>query len=165
MDKKIARKIRIRLNKYLLFGIMAVTFAACANDSIYTEYRSLPDAGWSKDSVARFQVDIAQTNIPYNVLVNIRHDSHYPYQNFWMFISITNPDGATTKDTIECYLADNRGKWLGSGLSSVYNMPVLVKPNIVFPQAGRYTFTVRHGMRDDVLSGMTDIGVEIDKNK
>lgn len=163
MNRKTVRKIRVKLNDLLLFGMMTVALAACSNDSIYTEYRSLPDTGWNKDSVARFQVNISQPGIPCNLLVNIRNNNQYPYQNFWMFIAATGPDGVTNKDTVECYLADNRGKWLGNGISSVYNMSVLVKPNMVFPKAGKYTFTLRQGMRDDVLTGITGIGVEIDK--
>jgi gliding motility-associated lipoprotein GldH len=124
----------------------------------------LPKAGWNKDSVARFSVDITETGMPCNVLVNIRHNNTYPYQNFWLFIATTSPDGKTTQDTIECYLTDNRGKWLGSGLSSVYNMPVLFKPNTVL-KPGKYTFAIRQGMRDDVLTGITDIGIEIRKKQ
>jgi gliding motility-associated lipoprotein GldH len=162
MDRITAPRIRVKINN-LLVGLLLCVAMACSHNSVYDEYRSFPDTGWEKGSIARFEVDITQPGIPCNMLVNIRHNSHYPYQNFWMFISTTTPDGIITKDTIECYLADNRGKWLGSGLSSVYNMPVLIKQNTVFSKAGKYTIVVRQGMRDDVLPGITNVGLEIDK--
>ena len=43
-------------------------------------------------------------------------------------------------------------------------MPVLFKPNIVL-KPGKYTFAIRQGMRDDLLTGITDIGIEIEKRK
>jgi gliding motility-associated lipoprotein GldH len=113
--------------------------------------------------VVRFQVDVTNTADRFNLLVNVRHASNYPYQNFWLFISETTPEGKTTQDTIECYLADNRGKWLGSGLSSIYTMPVLFQQNSVFKKAGKYTFAIRHGMRDDLLNGISDIGLEVEQ--
>jgi gliding motility-associated lipoprotein GldH len=163
MTRKIVLRIQEKKIKYLLVAAFSIMIAACSHNSVYSDYKSIADAGWNKDSVARFTVDITETGIPCNVLVNIRHNNTYPYQNFWLFIATTSPEGKTTQDTIECYLADNRGKWLGSGLSSVYNMPVLFKPNTVFTKPGKYTFAIRQGMRDDLLPGITDIGIEINK--
>jgi gliding motility-associated lipoprotein GldH len=162
MVRKIVLRIQEKRIKNLLIAALLLLIAACSNNSVYSNYQSIAETGWNKDSVARFTIDIAETETPCNVLVNIRHNSTYPYQNFWMFIATTSPDGKTKQDTIECYLADNRGKWLGSGLSSVYNMPVLFKPNTVL-KPGKYTFAIRQGMRDDVLPGITDIGIEIEK--
>lgn len=163
MVRKIVLRIQKKKINWLFIPALLLTIAACSHSSVYSNYKSIADAGWNKDSVARFTVDITETGIPCNVLVNIRHNNTYPYQNFWMFITTTTPDGKSTQDTIECYLADNRGKWLGSGLSSIYNMPVLFKPNTVFTKPGKYTFAIRQGMRDDVLPGISDIGIEIDK--
>ncbi len=164
MVKKIVHRIHQRRIKILSAALLLLLTVACSHNSVYSNYQSIPENGWNKDSVAHFSVDITETGMPCNVLVNIRHNNTYPYQNFWLFISTTSPDGKTTQDTIECYLADNRGKWLGSGLSSIYNMPVLFKPNIVL-KPGKYTFAIRQGMRDDLLTGITDIGIEIEKRK
>jgi gliding motility-associated lipoprotein GldH len=146
----------------ILSAALLLLIVACSHKAVYSNYQSIAETGWSKDSIARISVDITEIGVPCNVLVNIRHNNTYPYQNFWLFIATTSPDGKTTQDTIECYLADNRGKWLGSGLSSIYNMPVLFKPNVVL-KPGKYTFAIRQGMRDDVLTGITDIGIEIEK--
>lgn len=164
MVRKIVHRIHQRRIKTLSAAFLLLLTVACSHNSVYSKYQSIAESGWNKDSVARFSVDITETGMPCNVLVNIRHNNTYPYQNFWLFISTTSPDGKTTQDTIECYLADNRGKWLGSGLSSIYNMPVLFKPNVVL-KPGKYTFAIRQGMRDDVLTGITDIGIEIEKRK
>lgn len=163
MVRKTISRLRKITSKYIAAGILLTVLAACSQGKIYDEYRELPNEGWSKSVIGKFQVDIKEAGIPYNVLINIRHTDGYPYQNFWMFVSTTTPDGVTTKDTVECYLADNRGKWLGSGLSSVYNMPVLFKANKTFPKAGQYTFTISQGMRDDLLKGISDVGIEIEK--
>jgi gliding motility-associated lipoprotein GldH len=162
MDKTIDRKRLIKTINSLIVLILLFFVCACSRNSYYEHYQSISDTGWNKDSVARFQIDISNISEPFDILINVRHTNKYPYQNFWLFISETSPSGKTTQDTIECYLADNRGKWLGSGLSSIYTMPVLIQQSRRFSQAGKYSFAIRHGMRDDVLAGISDIGIEID---
>lgn len=64
-------------------------------------------------------------------------------------------------DTLEFYLADDRGVWLGNGRNAIYDMPVLYEENIRFPQAGQYTYTIYQGMRTTQLIGVKDIGLEV----
>jgi gliding motility-associated lipoprotein GldH len=79
-----------------------------------------------------------------------------------MFINEISPNKTVVIDTIECYLADDRGRWLGRGLS-IYSMPVLIARDKQFKHVGNHTFAIRQGMRDDVLSGVDAIGLEISK--
>ncbi|HRR62823.1 MAG TPA: gliding motility lipoprotein GldH, partial [Paludibacteraceae bacterium] len=67
------------------------------------------------------------------------------------------------KDTIECYLADIHGKWLGSGVGNVFEMPVLYKQNECFKQSGTYTFQIIQGMRNEVLPGISNVGLKVEK--
>lgn len=163
MVKKTISPIPTKISRCFIAGLLLLILSACSSNKTYDEYREIPDEGWSKSVVANFQVDIKETTKPQNILINIRHTNQYAYQNFWMFITTTTPGGITTKDTVECYLADNRGKWLGNGISSVYNMPVLFKANNLFSKKGLYRFSIYHGMRDDLLKGISDIGIEIEK--
>ena len=119
--------------------------------------------GWSKDSIYTFDIPITETNRRYNVYVNIRNRGEYPYQNLWLYLSRTSPDKQVVSDTIECYLADKRGKWLGSGVGSVFDMPVLYEQNIQFKTSGVYHYKIVHGMRDNVLLGINDIGMRVEK--
>ena len=43
-------------------------------------------------------------------------------------------------------------------------MSVLLEQNYQFPDTGIYHMTIQHGMRDSVLRGITDIGLEIRRN-
>ncbi len=141
------------------FGLLLI---GCNSNSLYNRYRSLPNDGWSKDSVVYFNFTVHDTVSRYNVIVTLRHRTTYPYQNFWMFIDEMSPNKTIVKDTVECYLADDRGRWLGRGLS-IYSMPVLIAHDKQFKHVGNYTFSIRQGMRDDVLTGVDAIGLEISK--
>jgi recombination protein RecA len=49
----------------------------------------------------------------------VRHASHYPYANLYLFITIKFPNEKIAKDTLECVFADPSGKWKGSGMGDM----------------------------------------------
>jgi len=173
MDEKLIMRVpsdnlktnyfRMKIKHLIIVALVACGFWACNKSDIYTQYITLRENGWSKDSLYTFDVPVTDTTFLYNVYINIRNRSEYPYQNLWLFLRNTSPDKKTTRDTIECYLADDYGKWIGSGNGAVYEMPVLYAKNLKFHKAGTYRYQVGHGMRDKILAGINDIGVRVEK--
>ncbi len=154
---------KILLNK-LSWIILTLLFAvACTSNDVYFQYKSVPSKGWSKDSLFTFDVPIKDTSATYNVYINVRNRGEYRYQNIWFFLSKTTPDKKQTSDSIECYLADQRGKWLGSGLGSIMEMPIIYQQKVRFKTVGTYHYKIVHGMRDSILRGINDIGMRVEK--
>jgi gliding motility-associated lipoprotein GldH len=153
-----------QLNK-LLLGLALLLLASCNHDTVYNQSKTLPEGGWHKDSAAVFNVPITDVNTPYRLIINVRNRGDYKTQNLWLFVSYQRPDKSIKKDTVECYLANNDGRWLGSGFGSMYEMPVLFVPKIKFTKPGNYKFSIAHGMRDISLVGINDIGLEVIKAK
>lgn len=129
--------------------------SSCAKKTVYSEVYTLPCDGWHEDSVLTYSVEIEDTTAGYDVLLYVRHTQQYPYQNMWLFVG---------GDTIEFYLADQRGRWLGNGWGDLREMPVIYQHNMRFPRSGYYSYTIRQGMRDSVLQGVRDVGLTIVKS-
>lgn len=144
----------------ILISLMAV---ACTGNDVYFQYDPVNPKGWSKDSLYGFDIQINDTIATYNVYVNVRNRGEYPYQNLWLFLNKTTPDKVFTKDSIECYLADKRGKWLGSGIGTIMEMPVLYQQNVRFNRKGIYHYQIIQGMRDSILLGINDVGMRVEK--
>ena len=142
----------------LILGCLA--FTSCRNDIVYSQFHPIPSEKWQVDSVASFDYTIADTTVDYRMLIYVRHTERYPYQNMWLFVG----DG-THRDTIEFYLADDRGQWLGDKHHGFIEMPVLYEEHFHFADTGSYQLAIQHGMRDSVLRGITDIGLEIVKSE
>ena len=83
----------------------------------------------------------------------------------FLFITIVAPDRSHQTDTLECILADKRGKWLGQGFGSVWTNTVSYKRNVIFPQSGTYTFYIEQAMRVEDLPHVLDAGLRIEKAK
>jgi len=149
--------------KVLYIGLSLLLFFACDRNQVYERNVEIPDFSWNKDSLITFSVDIQDTLSAHNIYVNVRNTSRYAMQNLFLFIKTTSPNGMTLKDTFECYLADERGRWLGSGWGDIYDNQFVYKKNIRFPISGIYTFEYAQGMRTDHLKYISDIGLRIEK--
>jgi len=152
-----------KINNLLLLIAVVVTVSSCNQKDVYFSYQTVSASGWNKDSLLTFNIGISDKTQPYNMYINVRHHGNYPYQNLWLFLENKDVKGKVTKDTIECYLADEFGKWLGSGAGALKEMPVLYRQQVFFPDSGTYQIKVGQGMRDSILTGINDIGIRVEK--
>jgi gliding motility-associated lipoprotein GldH len=143
----------------LVVGSMCF-LTSCRKDVVYSQFCSIPSEIWIADEVASFDYKIEDIHADYRMLVYVRHTERYPYQNMWLFI-----DDSRHKDTIEFYLADDRGQWLGDKHHGFIEMQILLEENYHFADTGMYHMTIQHGMRDSLLRGVTDIGFEVVKSE
>lgn len=139
----------------LIGGICLLT--SCRHDIVYSEFVAIPSGEWDENQLPEFAFNIADREAAYDILLYVRHTERYPYQNMWLFVR----GNRQYMDTVEFYLADDRGRWLGDKHHGFIEMPVLLEENYHFPDTGRYYFAVQHGMRDSLLRGVTDVGIEV----
>ena len=152
----------MKLRTFILLFIF-FTVISCSKKDPYLQYFPVNESGWGKDSLFVFDIQVNDSDANYNLYVNIRNRGEYPYQNMWLFLEKTTPASIISRDTIEFYLADNHGKWLGKGAGAIYNMPVLYQQNLKFPTKGTYRFKIGQGMRDSILVGINDVGMRLEK--
>ncbi|MFZ5430788.1 MAG: gliding motility lipoprotein GldH [Bacteroidota bacterium] len=144
----------------LLFaGFLVVS---CDSSRLYDTFRRIPESGWHADSLMVYRFEVPNTSGIHNIYFNIRNDRNYGFSNLWLFVDIIPPEGEQVTDTIQVILADPSGKWLGKGFSGLYTNQVPYRTQVYFPVQGTYTVQIRHGMRPEVLTGITDIGVRIE---
>lgn len=139
-----------------LLGMVVAAFSACNSDIVYSHFSPISSSKWHIDSVAHFDFTVEDATPDYRVLVYVRHTERYPYQNMWLFV-----DDGLYRDTLEFYLADDRGQWLGDRKHGFIEMPVLLEENKHFADTGVYHYSIQHAMRDTLLRGVTDVGLEI----
>lgn len=136
---------------------------SCSNQALYEQYQAIDNTLWEKDKVYYFTFRIEDISVPYDLMFEIRNNNLYPYQNLWVFCNEEPPIGPLQKDTVECMLADEFGKWYGHGIS-LYQSSIPIRTDYYFPHAGQYTFSFRQGMRNDKLRGIQEIGFRIQKS-
>ena len=143
---------------------MLFVFASCDSKRVYEENTEIKDYIWNKNQPIFFTVDVKDTVNPHNVYINVRNASGYQYSNIFIFMDTKYPDGKTSRDTIECILADASGKWLGDGSGDIWDNQILFKKNVRFKQMGKYIFKYEQAMRNAQLPMIMDMGLRIEKS-
>jgi gliding motility-associated lipoprotein GldH len=154
-----------RNSRITLTGIccLMLLLTACDSKRIFEDNKDIPDNSWASSNIIRFEVPIKDPSTPANFYVNVRNADGYPYSNLYLFIKTTFPNGKFSTDTLECILADEKGKWLGKGLGDIYDNQIPFKRNVRFPLAGTYTFEIQQGTRSDNVPLIMDVGLRIEK--
>ena len=160
----IANIITKAMRRNILILITSLLLAGCQGDIVYTAFNTLPNAGWEADSSLCYQPTITDSVSDYQMLITIRHTDAYPYQNLWLFVDIEKDNVSLRRDTIECYMANERGEWLGGGLS-IHELPLLYSDSYQFANSGEYHISITQGMREDTLIGIKEVGVKIIRNE
>jgi gliding motility-associated lipoprotein GldH len=142
-----------------------ISITSCDRRKVFEAYRKIDKKGWNKDSVVVFKVHLSDTVKTNNLYINIRNKGDYPYSNIYLFLSVSSPNGVTRTDTIEFTLADPSGRWRGSGVGGLYDNRMTYKSSVFFPHKGDYKFSIKQGMRDNMLQGIRDVGFRIEKTK
>ncbi len=163
-SKKKSVKYGLKINPTLWLVLMAV-ICSCDRNRVFEENITLPNHQWDKTDVLVFNVAINDTVSPHNIYVNIRNGGQYQYSNLFLFIRTVSPSGHWIRDTIECTLANEKGRWLGSGLGDIAALQVPYKVNVRFPYTGLYSFEIEQAMRTDQLKHLFDIGLRVERMK
>ena len=144
---------------------MLFTLCSCDQNVVYSKYHTFSDNEWHSGDKAEFDVEITDVQSLNNISLMVRHADSYPYNNIFLFVTTSYPDGKVITDTMEVVLANQKGEWQGSGAGDIYDFKVPIKKNIRFSLPGKYKFTFEQGMRVDPLPMIMDFGFEIEKSK
>ena len=155
------RKTRLNPKGLVVAGFAALCFS-CHQHAMYDQYQVVDGSVWKKEKTFHFSFLADDTTSLYNLTLEIRNNSLYPYRNLWIVAYEECPVGPLRRDTVEYLLADEKGRWLGSGIS-LYQSGFTIRTNYRFEHAGLYSFGFRHGMRDDALPGIEEVGFRVEK--
>lgn len=147
----------------LIIIVFVAIIISCDSNRVFQEYKSIDNNVWQHDDIISFDFDIEDTVSLHNLFINIRHTTNYPFNNMWLFVTSTSPEGLYVVDTVQCIFADKSGKWLGDGSGSLWDNKILWKQLVRFPNAGTYSVKYQHGMRLKSLPGVVDVGFRIEK--
>lgn len=139
--------------------------ASCDPNRVFEENKEVPDGMWDNKNKISLTIQVTDTITPNNVYVNIRHAGDYNFSNLFLFITSTMPNGQTFRDTAECILSDDDGRWKGDGLGDIKSNRLLFKKSVRFPVSGLYRFEFEQAMRTNPLPGILDVGMRVEKSE
>ena len=155
-----------RTTEILMALLAALTLTACDGTVYYDQSQSIDEHGWLPDEVSTFRIDVDDTTHAFDLMVEVRNTIDYPYSNLFLFVDTRFPDGSTSRDTIECPLADAAGHWYGRRTGRYVDSRYRLRAGSVrFAEPGMYLFGISNGMRDSAIAGIKDIGMRMEYSK
>ncbi len=139
----------------ILFAVLLI--AACGVDYCYQSDMEIPEAGWAYQKAAAFETNIEDTSQVYNLIFALTNTDEYRFCNIWFFVKTISPTGNTHKDTLEYFISETNGKWLGNEKDGEWTSKMYFKNTVRLPEVGKYRFEIQQGMREDTLKGITKI--------
>jgi gliding motility-associated lipoprotein GldH len=142
-------------------ALLALLTLSCNRGTLFSGNHRMENERWSMYEPVDYACTVDDTASTFDIRFSLRTSTDYPYRNIYLFVVTTFPSGTTVTDTVHALLADGQGRWLGRGAGDLREMTIPFKSNVWFPEAGEYSFRVIHGMRDTILRGVYDFGMNI----
>jgi gliding motility-associated lipoprotein GldH len=144
---------------------LVVLLTACTDPKrVIDENTSIPNHNWSYGNKVKFDVEIPEASVSYNLYLNVRVTADYRYSN--MFVLVYQSGNSVKKPAMMRYelkLASPTGEWLGKGSGSMYSYQIPFKQGYRFPAKGKYHFEIEQNMRDNPLRSVSDVGLRVEK--
>lgn len=155
-----------RNSVYLLLFLLVIS---CAENIEFSQYKSLENSSWKISETLTYQFDVTDTISPKNLFIHIRNNQEYEFSNLYLITELNFPNKTKIVDTLQYEMADEIGRFLGSGSATNKENKLFYKEKKIFPVSGEYTFSVRHAMRKngeinpmETLDGIKDVGFSIE---
>lgn len=155
----------MRNKSLIVIGATLLLLTACSGDVIFDKSKEIGGDAWNSSDVVKFTVPVTDTLAWYNFYITVRNTTDYPYSNLYVFLKTFYPKGQISVDTLECFLAEADGNWLGKRRGSMVDHRILLQRTFRFVQSGTYSFEFEQAMRVNPLPGIRNFGIRIEKVK
>ncbi|OJW17379.1 MULTISPECIES: gliding motility lipoprotein GldH [unclassified Mucilaginibacter] len=155
---------RFKQSFLILASVMGFMLQGCTDASrVMDDSTAIANHNWAYVNRVKYDADITDNNIPYNLYFNLRVTGSYRYSNMFILVRMTSPGKRTRVTRYELKLANPDGEWLGSGSGNMYSYQIPFRKGFKFPASGKWHFELEQNMRDNPLHEVTDVGLRVEK--
>lgn len=152
-----------RLINFMAAG-MLLLLVSCEKGLYFSEVRNFKHNVWEAKDQQKFEVEITDTSVLYDIIFFLRVDTDYDYNNAWIYLHSTLPDKKEYKEAHQFFISNENGEWLGKKSGSLVESEMIFSGR-KFPQAGKYKFVIEQATTQKRLSHISDVGLKIIKSK
>ncbi len=150
-------------SKNILLLLSIIALSSCVKNNRYESAHTIQNENWDKTDTAFFKVNISDTTAKYNMYLKIRRSINYPYSNLWLRTYTKLPDSAkAVSSDLEITLEEKNGKPTGNQFGNNIEHLILIQDHVKMKK-GLYKIWLLQNMRDDVLKGVLNIGLRIER--
>jgi gliding motility-associated lipoprotein GldH len=153
------------MHKFLGFVIVSIALfvVGCGPKIIYETKQDVKEP-WPYEEAHHFEFEIKDTVPAYDLHMKVDHSPDFGYENLYVMIKTTFPDGNVVNHPLSLQLADGSGQWVGDCSSHVCNSDILIASDSYYKIAGKYKISIQQHSRVDTLSGVKAIGIKVNQS-
>lgn len=136
----------------ILLFFLVVGFVSCQNENKKEVYHSFNNNTWNTDSIVSFELDNIDTTSSHDLYLMVRHTTNFKFQNLFLFTNFENQ-----QDTLELFLSEKSGRWLGKGFGEIKELKIRIKENVNFKENQNQIFSVEQAMRYEDLEKIINL--------
>jgi gliding motility-associated lipoprotein GldH len=154
-----------RVPSYLFLIFSAIILStSCDSQRVFEDKKDFESKYWVFNDPAEFEFEIAEPEQKYNLSVNIRNSSKYPYQNIYLQYYLEDSTGRLVSSELKNILLFNpiTGVPLGKGLGDINDIQKTFLENFTFENSGKYKLRIDQFMRQDSLPDILSVGLRVE---
>lgn len=162
MSKIFSYKLRSLL---LPIACCLLLISSCTQLDVYEKNTTIPNYQWQSTFAAKGSFAITDTTTSYNIILVVRHNDAYRYNNIWLNIGLQEPGDSMRYKKLDVQLATDAEGWQGSGMNDIWEVRKILNAKPVPLHKGTYSFSIAQIMRDNPLLNIMSVGLRVEKVK
>lgn len=155
-----------------VIAVAAFAFVSCESNYAYDHYRSVDIEGWNRNDTLDFDIGRLPRGT-YDICIGFRATSSYPYRELGFDINSdiykVGPKGKSKPATsptrtvhkrVKCTVFDDEGRMVGKSGISADDFSYRVG-SITLSENDSVVISVAHGMNQEIMPGLTQIGIQL----
>lgn len=156
----------IRKKAYIVWMsviMLVITLISCDFTTVYDSYNHTQISGWEKNDTLMYHVPKMKMPGMYDEHLGIRINGMYPFIGLTLIVrQHILPGNRVVIDTLSCKFSDRDGLKMANGVSY---FQYSFKLNTLRLNANdSIVVSVNHDMKRDILPGIADVGLKINRN-
>lgn len=150
----------------IIYGLLiALVLSACAPDNrVYKKRLDLsPNVEWKLDDVKAFTFEIQDTTLFYELIVDLRYITGFPFDLSILDAKFTAPDGSDFSHQYQLKIRKENGEYIGDPGLDLWDVEQVIEEKFKFEQLGKYTISFTHAMPIDPLPYVLELGLVVNK--
>jgi len=153
------------IKQFTVLLVLLFLFSSCDSKRVFEADRDFDNEVWQMDTIPVFAFEIEDLS-PKNLVIKLRTDLTYPYQNCYVNYKLKDVDGnVIVSDLLSLQLFDDKtGKPQGKG-NSIYQFKEAILSDYAFSKTGEYRIEFAQYMRTSELSGIYSAGIRVEDSE
>ncbi|MEA3496453.1 MAG: gliding motility lipoprotein GldH [Bacteroidota bacterium] len=140
-----------------------ILFSGCNKNVVFDKSQKIEDYIWNKQKIIEFDFDVNDTISTHLISFEIRHATHFMYDNLLVELIILTPSADTFSQDITLPIRDKEHEFKGKGAGDIWDISIPVFYDFNFPEKGKYKFQIKNAMPEAKTVAIMAVGIKIKK--